>query len=350
METQFNNDRYHLLSIKDIFPTIIIKGRVISTIGNYISNNNNNTLLTNLTSNSSNTFTYSSIDLSSNNKNCILLKDVSTLSKHSTLLLNNALLKLNESCFPFYPLFIFSPVNDNTSYIQCEIKCFYHNINFNMELITNDNLHKIKLVINIDNNKDDEINKVESFQHLYNIIENNKHIIYQKCYLFYKGLTVKEDNSFIICVMISQKFKVCYKITPILNNANVYVASAKSLSNYYFYGDDETNIEINLLEQLLSIESMESVLNKNNIMNNWIENNCDEYMTTFKHSNSKLSECSNMSQNTTNYSNESLMNSININAMIQKVNENANTIKTLTKTVDDIEKQIHNIINRLKET
>ena len=115
METQFNNDRYHLLSIKDIFPTIIIKGRVISTIGNYISNNNNNTLLTNLTSNSSNTFTYSSIDLSSNNKNCILLKNVSTLSKHSTFLINNALSKLNESYVPFYPLFIFSPVNDNTS-------------------------------------------------------------------------------------------------------------------------------------------------------------------------------------------------------------------------------------------
>ena len=154
MEIHFNNDKYHFLSIKDIFPTIIIKGRVISTIGNYISNNNNNTLLTNLTSNSSNTFTYSSIDLSSNNKNCILLKNVSTLSKHSTLLINNALSKLNESCFPFYPLFIFSPINDNTSYIQCEIKCFYHNLNFNSERLLDNRKHEyhrhnVKQVVNI---------------------------------------------------------------------------------------------------------------------------------------------------------------------------------------------------------
>ena len=154
-----SNNKHHFLSIKELLPSIIIKGRIISSINNYISNINNNnfSLLTNLKSTNDNQFTFIALNLSSSETNCLLLTNKNKLPKYIPYLVQNMVYYINILSFPIYSFFIFSN-NDNynnfnhtNTLLQCEIKSFYIDINFHMELVTNDNLSKVNLIISINN-------------------------------------------------------------------------------------------------------------------------------------------------------------------------------------------------------
>ena len=361
-----NQDKHHTLISSSFLPILTIKGRLISTIGNYLSNKANSTLLTHLNTLSSSKQTYSNIDLSSNEINCLLLNSPLDLHSYTNELTHIAVTKLlnnNYTSF-YYPFFIFTPVNNNSNIIQCEIKCAYHNININMELLTNEHMNKIELIIHVNtnnnsNNTNNSIQSVTSLQHLHSIIEDNKHIIYDKCYAYFKSKYYNNNNnnnnysSFVIGLLINNKFTFCYNISLFIAHnvnsiSNVVIVSQNVISNYYFYGDDETNIEINLSKQIQIQQQHSKVSDKccqieNNVSHNEDDNKC---MYIRKQSNSVLTE-SNQSQNSTNHTYDS-SNSMMVNMMYQKIQENGENIKILTNSIDILEQQMKSILMKLK--
>ena len=344
IHNNIKNNKHHFLFIKELLPILVIKGRVISSINNYISNTNNNnfSLLTNLKSTHNNHFIFTSINLGSSEANCLLLTNKNELPKYIPYLIQNVLYYINLLSFPIYHLFIFSNNDDYKNYnnhtntlLQCEIKCFYIEINFHMELVTNDNLSKVNLIININNSV--PLVKLNSLQHLYQIIENNRHIIYEKCYLYLKEMRFDINvNYFYLCVEIDNKFKVCYKIIPLMNKEIIAMSNTFVINANLF---DESDIEIDLSKGTQFIETLEWDLDENGQFN----------LNNDKLNASQLINCSFMSQNTTDYTNESLIGCGNINMIMQKIKENQSMIANITNEVDTIERKIKEVIERVKE-
>lgn len=342
---KFSNNKHHFLSIKELLPSIIIKGRIISSINNYISNINNNnfSLLANLKSTNDNPFTFIALNLSSSKTNCLLLTNKNELPKYIPYLVQNMVYYINILSFPIYSFFIFSN-NDNynnfnlaNTLLQCEIKSFYIDINFHMELVTNDNLSKVNMIININNPT--QLVKLHSLQQLYQIIENNKDIIYEQYYLYLKEKNFDLSvNNFYICVEIDNKFKVCYKIIPLINK-EIIVMSNIFVINAYILGDDETDIEIDLSKGTQFIEKLEWDLDKDGQLN----------LNNKKLNASQLMNYSFISQNTTDYTNKSLIGGGNINIMMQIINENQNMINNITNEVETIERKIKDVVQRVRE-
>ena len=345
IHNNIKNNKHHFLSIKELLPSIIIKGRIISSINNYISNINNNNcpLLTNLKSTNDNPFTFTTLNLSSCEANCLLLTNKNESPKYIPHLIQNMLYYINVLSFPIYSFFIFSN-NDNynnciyaNTLLQCEIKSFYIDINFHMELITNENLSKVNLIVNINNPI--QLVKLHSLQQLYQIIENKKDIIYENCYLYLKEKNFDLSvNNFYICVEIDNKFKVCYKIIPLINK-EIIVMSNILVINAYFLVDDDTDMEIDLSKGTQFIEKLEWDLDEDGQL----------YLNNDKLNASQFMNCSFMSQNTTDYTNESLMGCGNIYMMMQKIKENQSMINSITDEVETIEKQIKDVVQKVKE-
>ena len=168
-------------------------------------------------------------------------------------------------------------------------------------------------------------------------MENNRDIIYEQCYLYLKEKNFDLSvNNFYICVEIDNKFKVCYKIIPLINK-EIIVMSNIFVINAYVLGDDETDMEIDLSKGTQFIEKLEWNLDEEGKLN--LNNN--------KLNTSQLMNCSFISQNTTDYTNES--GGGNINILLQKIKENQSMIINITNEVEKIERKIKDVVQRVKE-
>ena len=143
-------------------------------------------------------------------------------------------------------------------------------------------------------------------------------------------------NYFYLCVEIDNKFKVCYKIIPLMNKEIIAMSNTFVINANLF---DESDIEIDLSKGTQFIETLEWDLDENGQFN----------LNNDKLNASQLINCSFMSQNTTDYTNESLIGCGNINMIMQKIKENQSMIANITNEVDTIERKIKEVIERVKE-